>query len=139
MGKITLGRLPLTESTIQIHLDSRKSFYNVSMTAMAARVSTSFVNECERENLIQAKVVEGRKGYDHSTVRRLIRIRHLHDDLGFDLQAIDFILRMHTRLIDLQRRLDDMEAQMRAREMELLDEIQTLEKRLAQESKWQNR
>jgi hypothetical protein len=96
MEKITLGRLPLTESTIEIHLDSRQSVYNVSMAAIAARVSTSFVSECERENLIQAKVVEGRKGCDHSMVRRLIRIRHLHEDLGFDLQAIDFILRAHT-------------------------------------------
>ncbi|WP_319524508.1 chaperone modulator CbpM [uncultured Desulfosarcina sp.] len=129
----------MTESMIEIHLDSRQSFYNVSMTAMAARVSTSFVNECERENLIQAKVVEGRKGYDHSMVRRLIRIRHFHEDLGFDLQAIDFILCLHTRLIDLQNRLDEMEAQMREREIELLDKIRTLKERLAQDSKWQNR
>ena len=129
----------MTESMIEIHLDSRQGFYTVSMTAMAARVSTSFVNECERENLIQAKVVEGRKGYDHSMVRRLIRIRHFHEDLGFDLQAIDFILCLRTRLIDLQKRLDEMETRMRVREMGLLDEIQTLKKRLEQDSRWQNR
>jgi hypothetical protein len=66
----------------------------------------------------------------------LIRIRHLHRDLGLDLTAIDCILRMRRKIGNLQKQMIDMEQRMIEREQELTAEIQRLQKQLAQDSNW---
>jgi DNA-binding transcriptional MerR regulator len=72
-------------------------------------------------------------------VCRLIRIRHLHRDLGLDLPAIDCLLRMRRQVVNLQRRLSEVEQQMLARERELMDEVQRLRRKIAHNSNWQKR
>ena len=116
--------------------DIRHKIYSLTEIATYARVTTEFIQECERENLIQVDVVRGAIGYSHDTVRRLIRIRHLHRDLGLDLTAIDCILRMRRRVVHLQQQLYDMERRMAVREQELTAEIQRLRKQLALDSDW---
>jgi hypothetical protein len=66
----------------------------------------------------------------------VIRIRHLHRDLGLDLTAIDCILRMRRRIVRLQEQIHDLELRMVARERELTAEIQRLRHQLARESNW---
>jgi DNA-binding transcriptional MerR regulator len=105
--------------------------YSLNEIAKYARVTTDFVQECERENLIQVTVVHGTIGYSHDTVRRLIRIRHLHRDLGLDLTAIDCILRMRRQIGHLKNQMHEMERRMTAREQELMAEIQHLRNQLA--------
>ena len=119
-----------------MHSDIRQRIYTLNEIAKFARVTTDFIQECERENLIQLAMVRGTKGYGHDTVRKLIRIRHLHRDLGLDLTAIDCILRMRRKIENLQKQMHDMERRMLAREQELMTEIQRLRKQLAQESEW---
>ena len=116
--------------------DIRRKIYSLNEVAKFARVTTEFIKECERENLIQVTVTHGTIGYGHDTVRRLIRIRHLYRDLGLDLTAIDCILRMRRKIGNLQRQMHDMEQRMLIREQELTAEIQRLRKQLAQESDW---
>lgn len=116
--------------------DIRQRIYSLTEIANYARVTKEFIQACERENLIQVTVVRGAIGYSQDTVRRLIRIRHLHRDLGLDLTAIDCILRMRRRIVHLQQQLNDMERRMAAREQELTTEIQRLRKRLALECNW---
>ena len=126
----------MSEKLIEIRSDSREKIYSQTSTAEIARVTMEFVCECERENLIQATIVQGRKGYNFEAVRRLIRIRHLHQDLGLDFNAVDCILRMRRQIATLQQQLNDMEERMLEREQELLNEIQNLRKHLAQETRW---
>ena len=126
----------MSEKLIEIRSDSREKIYGLNSTAQIARVTIEFVCECERENLIQATIVHGQKGYAYEAVRRLIRIRHLHQDLGLDLNAVDCILRMRRQIATLLQQLNDMEERMLHREQELLNEIQNLRKRLAQETRW---
>ena len=116
--------------------DIRRKIYSLNEVAEFARVTTEFIKECERENLIQVTVMHGTIGYGHDTVRRLIRIRHLHRDLGLDLTAIDCILRMRRKIGNLQKQMHDMEQRMFEREQELTAEIHRLRKQLAQESEW---
>jgi len=118
------------------HSDIRQKIYSLNEITKFARVTTEFIQECERENLIQATMMHGTVGYGHNTVRRLIRIRHLHRDLGLDLTAIDCILRMRRKIGNMQKQMHDMERRMLAREQELMTEIQRLRKRLAQECNW---
>ena len=118
--------------------DAEQEVYSLSTTAKLARVTVEFIQACEREDLIEAIVVDNARGYAYKTICRLIRIRHLHRDLGLDLSAIDCLLRMRRQVSDLQRRLGEMEQQMAVRERELIDEIQRLRKKLAHNSHWQN-
>ena len=117
--------------------DIHRKIYSLNEIAKYASVTTDFIQECERENLIKVTVVHGAIGYSQDTVRRLIRIRHLHRDLGLDLMAIDCILRMRRRIVHLQKQMHDMERKMDAREQELTAEIQRLRKQLVYDSNWQ--
>ena len=85
---------------------------------------------------IQPTIVHGQKAYDDETVRRLIQIRHLTRDLGFDLNAVDCILRMRRQILSLQEERRVMEERMFQREQELLKEIQYLRNRLAPKPEW---
>jgi DNA-binding transcriptional MerR regulator len=115
---------------------ARQKIYALNEMAKIARVTTEFIRECERENLIQVTIVQDKKGYGYETVRRLIRIRHLQRDLGLDLTAIDCILRMRRRIEDLQKQMRDMEERMLVREQEMMAEVQRLREQLAQDCKW---
>jgi hypothetical protein len=130
------GVRAMSEKQDSMRSETRPKVYSLIEIAKYARVTTEFIQECERENLIQATVVGGTIGYSHDTVRRLIRIGHLHRDLGLDPTAIDCILRMGRRIGHLQKQMHDMERRMIARERELTAEIQRLRKQLACESQW---
>jgi len=119
-----------------LHLQGSIIYRSVTEIAKYARVSIEFIQECEHENLIQVSMVHGTKHYEHDTVRRLIRIRHLHRDLGLCLTAIDCILRMRRQIGHLQKQIYDMERRMSAREQELTAEILRLRKQLAQDCNW---
>ena len=119
-----------------VRSDMRQKIYFLNEIAEFARVTTEFIKKCERENLIQVKVMHGTIGYGPDTIRRLIRIRHLHRDLGLDLTAIDCILRLCRKISFLQRQMHDMEHRMLEREQELTAEILRLRKQLAKECEW---
>jgi DNA-binding transcriptional MerR regulator len=127
----------MSEKRIGIFCHSSEIVYSLTETARIARVTTDFICECERENLVHATMAKGNKGYGHEAIRRLIRIRHLHQDLGLDLMAVDCILRMRKQIATLQQQLNEMEQHMLQREQELLQEIQNLQKRLAIKCDWQ--
>jgi DNA-binding transcriptional MerR regulator len=127
----------MSEKRIGIFRHSSEIVYSLTETAKLARVTIEFIHECERENLVHATMAQGNKGYGHEAIRRLIRIRHLHQDLGLDLMAVDCILRMRKQIATLQQQLNEMEQHMLQREQELLQEIQNLQKRIAMKSDWE--
>jgi DNA-binding transcriptional MerR regulator len=110
----------------------------ISITARFARVSEAFIEACEREELIQSRIMmHGKKGYGTQEIHLLIRIRTLHEDLGLDLAAIDCILRMRHQLITLRQQIAEMEQRNLQREEVLKAEIQELRRRLAQDLDWE--
>jgi DNA-binding transcriptional MerR regulator len=127
----------MSEKRVEIRCNTREVFYSLTETAKLARVTTEFICECERENLVYATMAQNKKGYGQEAIRRLIRIRHLHQDLGLDLMAVDCILRMRKQIVALQQQLNETEQRMRQREQELLQEIQNLKKRIAIECDWE--
>jgi DNA-binding transcriptional MerR regulator len=131
-----LGRMAMSDKRQEKRPINRPKIYSLSATARFARVSVDFIAKCEREGMIQVADVGGAQGYGAETVRRLIRIRHLHRDVGLDLTAIDCILRMRRQIKAIQKRMQEMEKLMIERENELLKEIQHLRMQLARESDW---
>lgn len=112
--------------TMTINAISKTTSYTLSAAADIARVSVDFVVECEQQNIIRPIILEGKKHLDADAVRRLVRARHLHQDLGLELTAIDCILRMRRQIISLQKELHEMEKRMTEREQMLLEEIDRL-------------
>jgi DNA-binding transcriptional MerR regulator len=113
--------------------------YTRRVAARLAQISLEFLNQCERENLIQLQMMRGGgRGLSVRDIRRLERIRRLQDDLELELPAIEIVLRMRRRTIELLRQMDEMERLMEKREEELLAEIRTLQRRIAEEYPWKN-
>lgn len=107
--------------------------FEYRIVARMARVSEEFILQCERENLVSSRIMlHGMKGFCSADVCKLKLIRHLHEDMGLDLEAVDFVLRYRQRIKSIKHQLDEMEQRMRQREQEQEAEILTLRRRLAQ-------
>jgi hypothetical protein len=59
-------------------------------------------------------------------------VRHLHDDMGLELEAVDLVLRYRNQIRSMQWRLADMEQRIRQKEQAHQVEILALSRRLAQ-------
>ena len=119
--------------------EQESTFYPRDVAARLARISLEFLDECAKEDLIQFRVMrEGGVGLSQGQLRRLVRIRRLKEDLELDMPAIEIVLRMRSRMIDLMQELDDLESRMERREEVLRAEVRALERRLSEGYNWEN-
>ena len=122
---------------IAIYSDHPEVHFEHRTVARLSRVSEEFIHQCERHELVSCRIMlHGRKGLCLADACKLKRIRHLHEDMGLDLEAVDFVLRYRNQIQTMQRRLDEMEQRMRKKEQEHLNEILALRRRLAQITDW---
>ena len=116
----------MTIRTIETYV-SEHVVYAPDTAARLARVSVEFVRQCEQGDLIPRQItVGGETGFLRAAVSDLICVRHLHEDLGLELDAVDFIMRLRRRITALDRHAQEMEQRMIGREQELLAEIRRL-------------
>jgi hypothetical protein len=96
-----------------------------------------FLRQCEEEQLVQVQITSsGEEGFSRAEVRRLVRIQRLCQDLDLDLGAVEVVLHLRRQVMDLQAQMEGLEQQMLQRERALLNEIQTLRRRLAADANW---
>lgn len=127
----------MTKYTLAIYSQCHEVLYNPASACQLARVSLDFLRECEREGLIRPQMMAyGEYGYPISEIRQLARIRRLCDALALDLAAVDVILYLRQQVVALIEQLNQLEQQKNSREQELLNEIQRLRYRLADEADW---
>lgn len=108
-----------------------ETLFPIRTVAQLVRVSEDFVRRCLHAELVKARIMlHGRRGLGCYEVRRLKRVRHLHQDLGLNLEAIDLVLRYRKRLQTLQQRYDELERRLYRREAELQAQIDALRRRL---------
>ena len=120
---------------LAIFRDHDEVHFERRVAARLAKVSEKFVFKCEREELIRCRrMLHGRKGLCCSDVSKLKIIRHLHEDMGLDFDAVEFVLQYRSRIQDMTRRLKEMEQRMQRREANYLAEIQELRRQLSRES-----
>ena len=101
--------------------------YSRSVAARLAQMTLERLSLCERQGLIQTRVMAGGvEGYNVADIHRLVRIRRLRDDLGLGLPAVEIVLRMRRQVLDLRAQIDEMEERMARREQELVEEIRRL-------------
>ncbi len=117
--------------------DEKERIFSRSMAAQLARITLEFLEECERAELIRAgRMPGGGLGYTTADVRNLARIRRLRRDLGLDLAAMEVVLHMRQRIVEMLREMETIEGEMIRRERELQQEIQQLRRRLARDADW---
>ena len=111
--------------------------YTRIVTAQLAEISIEFLERCEAEQLVRARVIRGGdRGYSARDIRRIARIARLHQDLDLDFAALEVVLNMREQIMELQEQLAIMERDMVRREEELLQDLVSLRRQLAAESSW---
>jgi DNA-binding transcriptional MerR regulator len=92
------------------------------------------------QGLVRPRVMPGgTPAYSRADIRHLSRIRRLRDTLGLSLPAVEVVLHLRQRVVELLQEMDDMERQMQRREQRLQSEIRELRRQLAIESRWRER
>ena len=115
---------------LAIYCDHPEVHFEIRTAARLARVSEAFIRRCEREELVTTSIMlHGREGLCAADVRKLKLVRHLHEDMGLDLEAVDLVLRFRDQIMILQRRLEEMEQFMRQNEQDHLSRIAILHRR----------
>lgn len=115
-----------------IRLSDAEQVFSPVVAARLARISLDFLRQCEQEGLFPA-APGSRRGFSAEEITLLSRIRRLNEDLGLDLSAIEVVLHMRQRILDLMTELDEMERAMARREQSLRHEIHRLRTRMADE------
>ena len=125
-----MDRYPLA-----ICCDHAEVHFEIRTAARLARVSEDFIYRCNREGLVKTRVMlHGKQGLCFSDVCKLKLVRHLHDDMGLDLEAVDIVLRYRNQIRTMQRRLNELDQRLRQKEKEHHIEILALRRQSAQ--KW---
>lgn len=122
---------------LTIRSTTNDKIYTRTVAAQMARISLELLRECEQEGLLQTRLMTGgNRGYSTTDIHHMVVIRNLHHDLELDLSTVDVILHMRQQVIDLLTEMDEIELRMAQREQELVNEINALRRRLAEEVEW---
>ncbi len=117
--------------------NSHEQLHTPAAASRLARTSLDFLRQCEQAELLTCReMTDGSRGYSAADIHTLARVRRLHDDLGLDLDAIAVVLHLRAQVMSLQMYLDEVEQHTMRREQELLNEVQRLRHRLAEDVVW---
>ena len=116
---------------IALYFDHPEVHFEYRVVARLARVSETFIFKCEKENLVTTHIMlHGEKGLCFADVCKLKMIRHLYEDMGLNLEAIDFVLRYQHQIKRLNHKLDRMKEYIRQKEKAHQAEILSLRRQL---------
>lgn len=108
-----------------------ETHFDYRIVSRLARVTEDFIRQCEREELIKARIMlHGAKGLCRHEIDKLKLIRHLHEDMGLELDAVDFVLRYRAQIKAMKRQIAEMEHRLRQKEQEHQAEVLALCRRL---------
>lgn len=83
------------------------SFYSEQEAAHSSRLEIEIVRQLSDAGVIQGiSVVGEERRYSDDDLALLRRVRRLYHDLGVNLEGIEIILRLQTRLDALQRKIE---------------------------------
>jgi DNA-binding transcriptional MerR regulator len=122
-----------TKYPITLYCDHPEVHFDYRVVTRMVKVSEEFIHQCEIEELVYPRVMlHGRKGLCREDVYKLKLIRHLHKDMGLDLEAVDFVLRYRKRIQTINRQFEMLKQHLRQKEQEHQSEVMALRRQLAQ-------
>jgi DNA-binding transcriptional MerR regulator len=117
--------------------EDNEPIFTRSVAAELAHISIEFLQECEQMELVVSRgMLGGSPLFSRADIRRLERIRRLHEDLGLEMEMVEIVLHMRQQVVGLLRQMDELERSMHQREQQLLGEIQALRRRVSEETDW---
>ena len=117
---------------VVIYSDSSDVHFDCETAAALTNVSKQFLRLCECEELISCHMmVHGKKGLCFTEVQKLKLIRHLHEDMGFSLDAVDFLFRYRRKMMHLKQQLKEQKKQMLDKERQYEAEIFRLRRQIS--------
>lgn len=117
----------MNQYPLAIYCDQSEAHFEHRTAARLAKVSVEFICRYEHEELVTSRIMlHGKKGLCFADVCKLKLGRHLHEDMGLDLEAVDLVLQYRNQINFLQRRLEKLKQFMRQKEREHLSRIATL-------------
>lgn len=118
--------------------EEEQPVYSRDAAADLAWITREFLADLEQAELVRARrMAGGNRGFTYHDVRDLRRIRRLREHLGLELPAVEVVLHMRRRMVEMLQELEQVEQQMFRREQELRREIRQLQQQLAQEGEWE--
>ena len=100
----------MNQYPLVIYCDQPGVHFEHRTAARLARVSVEFICRCENEELVTSRIMlHGKKGFCFADVCKLKLVRHLHEDMGLDLEAVDLVLQYRNQIKILQRQLEELE------------------------------
>ena len=120
---------------IAVYLNPPGFYFEYKTAAILASVTVHFINQCEDADLITCQIMmHGRRGLSFADVHKLKLIRHLHQDMGVPLDALDFLLLYRKRIKEMMQEIEDMKRAIRLKERIHKAEILALRRHLNQET-----
>jgi len=93
--------------------DDTEPRYVISVAASILGVKTHNLRYYERIGIIQPWRSKGNiRLYSERDIARLRRIKTLMEDMGVNLAGVEVILNMAQRIIELQRRTEELESEL---------------------------
>lgn len=103
---MTRSAAPVDATTADEPDTALARLYTVGVVAMLTGVRPATIRRYERVGLIEpAPSPGGRTRYTDREVERIRQIRRLRNDLGVNLAAVEVILHMRDRILELQDEL----------------------------------
>lgn len=124
-------------NSLMIRSQNEGRLFSRNVAAQLARITLEFLEQCEREALVQpGPMLGGGEGYTIQDIDEMVRIRRLKQDLGLDLEAIEVVLHMRRRMVEMLYEMNALEARMWAREQQLRAELRRLRQQTAREARF---
>ena len=94
-------------------IDNDEPRYVISIAARILGIQSHTLRYYERIGIIEPSRSRGNiRLYSERDIAQLRRIKTLMDDLGVNLAGVEVILRMSQRMTELQRRVEELEAEL---------------------------
>lgn len=124
-------------NSLMIRSQNEGRLFSRNVAAQLARITLDFLEQCEREALVEpGPMPGGGEGYTLQDIDQMVRIRRLKQDLGLDLEAIEVVLHMRRRMVEMLHEMNALEARMWAREQQLRGELSRLRQQQAREARF---
>jgi MerR family transcriptional regulator/heat shock protein HspR len=105
--------------------DKMRPVFMISVAAELAEMHPQTLRMYERRGLIQPKrSSKSTRLYSMDDVERLRRIQQLVGECGLNLAGVERVMQMEEQLVALQRRLEELQADMEALAMRAREELE---------------
>lgn len=94
--------------------DNNEPCYVISIAARMLSIHAQTLRYYERVGLIAPSRSRGNiRLYSDNDIEKIRRIKSLIDDLGVNLAGVEVIMRMTQRMMEMQRRMEEIETELR--------------------------